>query len=392
MMQALIMCFADPASSPRPKRMLQLLSEMGYRVDLLSYPTTAGAGRRLVLPMPGSSVTSALWRRVRSLVHLGLRTIIANDLVRDDLNHIRLGLTGYEAQLASVEYDLIVVQDLYLLPLARRIQKGARLVFDAREFYPRQNDENWWFRVSEKPERERMCRVHLPACDVVMTVSPGLVDAYQAEFGVQAHLVMSAPWYRDLRPSETMDGRFRMVHAGIANPNRQLEKMIDIVASLDERFTLDFYLTGSQDYIDALKAKAAGGRVRILPPVPFDDLVPMLNHYDIGLYYLEPLAFNLRYSLPNKLFDFIQARLMVAIGPSPDMSRVVREHECGAVAESFDPAAMVATLSRLTREDVRRAKHNSDAAAKVLCFEEESKKLRRLLAAAPNPRKEMAPA
>src|SRR5688572_29660686 len=114
MMQALIMCFADPASSPRPKRMLQLLTEMGYRVDLLSYPTTAGVGRRLVLPAPASSVAGALLRRARSLLHLGLRKLIANDRIRDDLNHQRLGLAGLETQLADVRYDLIVVQDLYL--------------------------------------------------------------------------------------------------------------------------------------------------------------------------------------------------------------------------------------------------------------------------------------
>lgn len=363
--------------------MLQLLEEMGFIVDLLSYETTESpaGGRKFVLDRPDESVAGAGLRRARSLAHLALRKVISHDGARDSLNHRRLALTGAGRQLKGARYDLIVVEDLYLLSLANRIRNGARLVFDAREFYPRQNDENTWFRLSEKPERERMCRVHLPECDVVLTVSPGLADAYESQFGVRPHLIMSAPWFRALSPSDTAENRFRMVHAGIANPNRQLEKMIDIVGALDERFTLDFYLTGSPDYIESLKARAgaAGGRVRILPPVAFDDIVPTLNRYDIGLYYLEPLAFNLRHSLPNKLFEFIQARLMVAIGPSPEMGRVVRAHDCGIVAESFDPGAMVAALSRLTTDDVRRAKARSHAAASVLCFEEESKKLRRLI-------------
>jgi len=363
--------------------MLQLLTEMGYAVDLLSYPTSEAhrVRQHFVLPMGSGGRVATLRRRARAITHLVLRKVLRIDRVLDDLNQARLGIAAFENQLRERAYDLIVVQDIYMLSLALRIRGDARVVFDAREFYPRQNDENLWFRISEKPETERICRVHLPKCDAVLTVSPGLVDAYKSEFGISAHLIMSAPWYRELAPSETVEGRFRMVHVGMANPNRQLEKMIDIVAALDSRFTLDFYLMGSEDYIRTLQARAASwDRVRILPPVSFDDIVPTLNRYDIGLYYLEPLAFNLRHSLPNKLFEFIQARLMIAIGPSPDMSRVVREYECGIVADSFAPEYMVAALSRLTSEDVRRGKQNSDTAARVLCFEEVSKTLRRVLA------------
>lgn len=376
------MCMTDPASNPRPRRTHALLVDTGYEVDLLSYATQlAPVGKVFQLARPDSLPWGVLARRALSLGHLMLRRIVPVDAFRDWLHLHRLGIAGWEPVLAASSYDLIVVEDLYLLPLAQRVRGSARLVFDAREFYPRQNDENLWFRISERPERERICRMHLPKCDVVMTVSPGLVDAYDQHFGVRPRLVMSVPWYQDLSPIEPQADRFRLVHMGIANPNRQLEKMIDIVAALDDRFTLDFYLTGSPDYIELLAARAAGvgHRIRVLPPVAFDAIVPTLHEYDIGLFYVEPVTFNLRHALPNKLFEFIQARLMVAIGPSPDMARVVREFDCGVVADRFDPAAMIAALSRVTTADVRRAKQRSDAAARVLCFEEVSKQLRVLL-------------
>ena len=385
MPRALVMCFADPAVSPRPRRVLRLLAEQGFAVDLLSYETVEslpGDGRKFVLPRDAEGGVGAFRRRVASLAYFAARRVLHQDGLRDWLALRRLGLTPHVAPLAAQAYDVIVVEDLYLLPLAMRVRGKARVLFDAREYYPRQNDENRWFRLSERPERERLCRTLLPRCDAVMTVSPGLVDAYRDEFGVQAELVMSAPWYRALSPTAVPPDRLRMVHAGIANPNRQLEKMIDITEALDERFSLDFYLTGSPDYIAVLRARAASGsgRVRVLPPVAFDDIVPTLNGYDIGLYYLEPIAFNLRHSLPNKLFEFIQARLMVAIGPSPDMARVVREFGCGAVAERFDEAAMVAMLRGLGEADVVRAKERAHAAAAALCFEKESEKVRRILA------------
>jgi hypothetical protein len=382
--RALLMCLANPAASPRPRRMLRLLRERGFAVDLLSYPTeesALGGSERFTLPHGPAGLPARLRHRAAALVHFGLRLVVHDDARRDRLSLQRLGLAGYVETLGGRPYDLIVVEDLYLLPLAMRIRGAAKVIFDAREFYPRQNDENLWFRLSERPERERLCRTLLPRCDAVLTVSPGLVDAYAAEFGVRAELVMSAPWYRKLSPTPMQADRIRLVHAGIANPNRQLEKMVDIVAALDARFSLDFYLTGSPDYITLLQARAAetGGRVRILPPVTFDDIVPTLNRYDVGLYYLEPIAFNLRHSLPNKLFEFIQARLMVAIGPSPDMARVVEAHGCGVVAPRFEIPTMVETLRRLTSAEVERAKHRAHAAAAELCFEREAEKLHRLL-------------
>jgi len=385
MPRALLMCFADPAVSPRPRRMLRLLRERGFAVDLLSHPTDEtdlSGGERFTLPRGPSGGVARLIHRAGALAHFALRFVVRDNARRDRLSLRRLGLEGYVETLGGRGYDLIVVEDLYLLPLAMRIRGTAKVLFDAREFYPRQNDEDLWFRMSERPERERLCRTLLPACDAVLTVSPGLVDAYAAEFGVRAELVMSAPWYRALAPTSVRQDKIRLVHAGIANPNRQLEKMIEIVAALDARFTLDFYLTGSPEYIAMLRERAAatGGRVRVLPPVAFDDIVPTLNGYDVGLYYLEPIAFNLRHSLPNKLFEFIQARLMVAIGPSPDMARVVETYGCGIVAPRFEIATMVETLRGLTSAEVERAKHRAHAAAAELCFEREAEKLQRIVA------------
>ena len=57
-------------------------------------------------------------------------------------------------------------------------------------------------------------------------------------------------------------------------------------------------------------------------PIRFIDSVPMLliagklNNYDVGLYMLRPSTFNTYMALPNKIFEFIQARLVIAIWPS----------------------------------------------------------------------------
>src|SRR5699024_6195734 len=122
-------------------------------------------------------------------------------------------------------------------------------------------------------------------------------------------------------------------------------------------------------YIDELRdlAESQGaGAISIEDPVPFDRIVPTLASYDVGVYVCPPTNFNLRYSLPNKLFEFVQARLGVVSGPSEDMRFYVDEHGFGVVSRDFTVPAQVETLRQLTPELVDELKARADVAAPKL--------------------------
>ena len=106
--------------------------------------------------------------------------------------------------------------------------------------------------------------------------------------------------------------------------------------------------------------------MRVLDPLPYADLVQTLNAYDLGVFVLPPVNFNYANALPNKLFDFVQARLGVVVGPSPEMARLVTEHGLGAVAADFTASALTAVLDGLTPEQVAAWKRASHAAAREL--------------------------
>jgi hypothetical protein len=87
---------------------------------------------------------------------------------------------------------------------------------------------------------------------------------------------------------------------------------------------------------------------------------------------VEPTTFNLLNCLPNKFFEFVQARLAIAIGPSPDMAELVHHYGLGVVASEFSITGMVDTLKSFTAEQINKAKRASDVAARELCYERES--------------------
>jgi len=93
------------------------------------------------------------------------------------------------------------------------------------------------------------------------------------------------------------------------------------------------------------------------------EIVWASNDYDVGIYIFEPSNFNHQHALPNKLFEFLQARLAVAIGPSPEMANIIRKYDCGVIAKDFKPETMAEELRTLSREKLIHLKQHSARAA-----------------------------
>src|SRR5699024_9093725 len=138
-----------------------------------------------------------------------------------------------------------------------------------------------------------------------------------------------------------------------AAPERQLDILANAVTATTSNVTLDLILMPNNPTYHAHLtelAEASHGRVRVLPPVPNGELVRTLNSYDVGLHVLPPTSFNNAWALPNKFFDYVQARLGLIIGPSPEMSSILETYSFGAVADDFTPEALTRVLDTVTPE------------------------------------------
>ena len=280
----------------------------------------------------------------------------------------------YLHQRLKKKFDLIIANDIDTLPLAFQLQGSAKIIFDAHEYAPRHFENNRIWRIFFQPFYLQLCRKYIPGTSAILTVSDGLAKEYAKNFGVQPVIITNATRYVETEPSEVKPNLIRLVHHGIANPSRRLELMVEMMENLDKRFTLDMILMTSdyasqktKAYIRSFVADAEKNpRIRILPPVKSDDVVRAINGYDIGVFLIPPINFNYANTLPNKLFDFIQARLGIAIGPTPEMASIVQQYGNGAVSEDFDPVSLAKKLSALTVEDVIRFKSRSAMAAREL--------------------------
>lgn len=271
------------------------------------------------------------------------------------------------------EWDLIVANDVEMLPLAYRLATlRTRVLLDAHEYAPREFEDRLYWRVLHQPHRTWLCRTYLPRVHGFVTVCDGIADEYARVFHVaRPDVVVNAQPRQPGQPRATSPGRIRLVHHGLSSPSRSIEVMIDLMQHLDPRFTLDLMLLEPDArYARFLRRRAASDpRIVFRPPVPTAEIVAATREYDLGLYLLPPLNFNYRFGLPNKLFEFIQARLGLAVGPSPEMARLVHQHQLGVVAEDFRPATLARHLNRLDAATIDRFKAAAHLAADALAWE-----------------------
>ncbi len=219
-------------------------------------------------------------------------------------------------------------------------------------------------------------------CDKMITVSDGIAIEYFKNFNIKPGVVTNACFYVDIKTSDIDSEHIKLIHHGGATPSRKIELMIKMMDYLDKRFTLDLMLLNtSPDYLKKLKHIANNkDNIRFIKPIPMRKVVYYINEYDIGIYILEENSFNNKYALPNKLFEFIQAKLAVAIGPSLEMAKIVKKYNCGIVASDFKPETMAKELNKLTKDEINYYKYQSDKASQELSAERNLQKFTHIVA------------
>ncbi len=150
------------------------------------------------------------------------------------------------------------------------------------------------------------------------------------------------------------------------SPNRYLERLIELMEHLDERFELTFMLLpGPKGYLEALQRKCRHqARIRCIAPVPMENIVSTIHEFDIGVFLLAPIQKNDLFALPNKLFEFIQARLTSLLSPNPDMAKLVRTYGCGWVSV----------------EEISHFRQKANLASRLLCSKSQQQQFLNLLA------------
>lgn len=284
--------------------------------------------------------------------------------------------------------DLLVSNDLdTLLPnyLVSRI-KGAHLVYDSHEYFTGVPElENSPFK---RGVWRRIESFIFPKLKHVFTVNDSIAKLYRDEYGVEPKVVRNVPLLSSRSQIKTWKTRAElglpadkhivlMQGAGI-NIDRGGEEAVQAMQYVNGAVLV---IIGSGDVIGELNKMVDGlglkEKVIFIPKLPFEELVQYTHHADIGLTLDKDTNINYRYSLPNKLFDYIHSGIAVLASPLVEVRRIVERYNVGMLTESHEPAHIAEKLQLMLADSsrLREWKENAKLAARELCWENEEKVL-----------------
>lgn len=311
----------------------------------------------------------------------------AFDLLTKRFENFYLNTTYVQETIQNTKgliFDLVIANDIEALPLSLKMFPHSKIWYDAHEYSPKEFENNLKWRILFRDFKSYLCRTYMKQAQKITTVCDGLALEFEKNFGIKVDVIRNATEFCELTPSEVNHENIRIIHHGAAIRARHIEKMILLMDHIDDRFEMNFILMPTDtEYLVELKNLALSRKnqkIKFLDPVPFEEIPRFINQFDLGLFILEPVNFNYKYALPNKLFEFVQARLGILIGPSPEMAKIVNTYNLGIINPNFNLPEFGKTINALTVEEINKFKKSSHMHAKELSFEAESKKIKEIVA------------
>lgn len=256
------------------------------------------------------------------------------------------------ATLGQEDFDLVCANDVYsVVPGFQVAERNSCPIWvDMHEYAPLESEDDWKWRLLFQPYVKEIVNTFLPRANAVTSVGARICERYERELGRKVELIRNTSPYRkaevSARSASVQHSHFRLVHVGAAIASRKLENMIAAVREMSN-VTLDLLIVSTDDnyYRRIEKLACSTANVRLVPPVRLDEVIQYLSTYDAGLITIPPTNYNYANGLPNKLFQYIQARIPIITGPTPEIASLVRHYRNGWVSSAFDDRALESVIA-----------------------------------------------
>jgi len=279
--------------------------------------------------------------------------------------------------------NLLVSNDLdTLLPnYLVHILKQIPIVYDSHEYYTQTPElvnrkfVQWIWKRIEKSI--------FPRLKDVITVNESIAALYHADYGNEIHVVRNISPHRELKEKRSKSelGLPENKHiillqgAGI-NIQRGAEEAVEAMKYIDDAVLV---IIGGGDVINQLKKESQhmglNEKVLFVSKQPFDKLLNFTICADIGLTLDKDTNINYRYSLPNKIFDYIQAGVPILASPLVEIRKIIEQYNIGCTIKNHDPKHIAERMEFMlhNKELATTWKKNLEKAAAELNWENEKK-------------------
>ena len=133
---------------------------------------------------------------------------------------------------------------------------------------------------------------------------------------------------------------------------------------------------GKGNFEEKIKASPAYGKTIFLKQaVPPHKVTKNLASADVGIHLGEDICLSYRLCLPNKMFEYIMARIPLLVTRLPEMERLIDTYDIGTTVDDINNSTLIKAMKKIERQPTEKMKKNIDRAAQDLNWENEEKNL-----------------
>jgi len=265
--------------------------------------------------------------------------------------------------------------------------KGIPLIYDSHEYFtgvPELTGRPFVQKIWKQIEKSIF-----PKLKHVITVNSSIADLYKTEYGKVLTIVRNIPETHTETKLKTredlglpLNKQLIILQGSGINIQRGSEEALEAMQYIENALLL---IVGDGDVIPLLKQKAQSdvfkNKVLFVPKQSPENLFQYTANADLGLTLDKDTNINYRYSLPNKLFDYIHAQIPVLASPLLEVKKIIDEFQIGCCIDNHGPKHIAEKIHYMLSDAKAREnwKKNLKLATAKLNWEEEQKKLTAVL-------------
>lgn len=261
--------------------------------------------------------------------------------------------------------------------------KRIPLIYDSHEYFTEVPE------LVNRPKVQRVWRkieeYVLPKMDEMITVCQSIANLFHEKYGLKVHVIRNIPMRKmQPAPASRLDvgldpqKHILVLQGSGINIHRGSEELVDAMQYLTD---CQLVIIGGGDVLPILKKKVETQnlteKVKFFSRMPYQKMMAITQLADLAFTLDKDTNLNYRFSLPNKLFDYIQARVPIVASRLTEIEKIITDYNIGTFIENHEPETIAATIQKTLKDEKNLAiwKNNLIFAAQNLCWENEEEKL-----------------
>jgi len=282
------------------------------------------------------------------------------------------------------KFDVLHSNDLdTLLPnYLASIIKRKPIVYDTHEYFTEVPE------LQNSPLKKRIWlaveKYIFPKLKYIFSVNNSVANIYTAKYNVPVDVIRNVPLASKNEvvkfelPTYLANKPYCILQGAGINIDRGAEELLQAMLLVTN---INLLIVGNGDVVPQLKnfvrENSLENCVFFVPKQPYHILVNYTKNAVFGLTLDKDTNLNYKYSLPNKIFDYIHANIPVLASPLIETQNIFNEFEIGCIVQKVEPYFIAEKINFIMSNDapVKLWKENLSKLAATINWETESKVL-----------------